>query len=38
VLGLAFLVGWATHSSGAFVAIVGVGLVVQLVLRFAVWR
>ena len=38
VLLLAFLVGWAAHSVGVFVAILGVGLVVEIVLRFTVWR
>jgi hypothetical protein len=38
VLLLAFLVGWAAHSVGLFVAILGVGLVVQFVLRFTIWR
>jgi hypothetical protein len=34
----AFLVGEATHSVGAFVAVCGAGLVADLVLRFTVWR
>jgi hypothetical protein len=38
VLLLAFLVGWAAHSVGVFVAILGVGLVIEIVLRFTVWR
>jgi hypothetical protein len=38
VLLLAFLAGWAAHSVGVFVAILGVGLVVEIVLRFTAWR
>jgi hypothetical protein len=38
VLLLATLVGLATHSFGIFVAILGVGLVVEIVLRLTVWR
>jgi hypothetical protein len=38
VLLLAFLVGWAAHSVGIFVAILGVGLVAEIVLHFTVWR
>ena len=38
VLLLAFLVGYATHSVGVFTAILGIGLIVEVVLRFTVWR
>ena len=38
VLLLAFLVGWAAHSVGVFVAVLGIGLAVEIVLRFTVWR
>ena len=38
VLLIAFIVGLAIQSVGAFVAIMGVGVLVSLVLRFKVWR
>jgi len=38
VLLLAFVVGWAAHSVGVFVAILGAGLVVEIVLRLRVRR
>jgi hypothetical protein len=38
VLLLAFLVGLAAHSFGVFVAILGIGLVVEIVLRFTIRR
>lgn len=38
VLLLAFLIGWAAHSAGVFVAVLGIGLVAQTILRFTVWR
>jgi hypothetical protein len=38
VLFLASVVGLAAHSFGAFVAILGIGLVVEVVLRFTIWR
>jgi hypothetical protein len=34
-LGVAFLAGYLTHSTGVFTAIVAVGLVVGLLLRLA---
>jgi len=35
---LAFFVGLAAHSVVLFVAVLGLGLVVRIVLRFTVWR
>jgi hypothetical protein len=35
---IAFLIGYATHSSTAFVVVMAIGLVVHLVLRLSLLR